>query len=297
MKVLSAVSFIAAALVASVSLAHTGTTECIPKNNLLIPESMNFSGITKEEFMDVLDKVEKVYAPIIEEHGATLDVVRSWDDDTVNAQAWQTGKTWHIEMFGGLARHEETTVDGMALVACHELGHHVGGMPRQTWASNEGQSDYYGSLKCLRKVWAKDDNQAIVAKLEIPKTVSDKCSSEHKNANDAAICMRGSLAGMALGRLLGSLGGQKMPKFETPDSKIVKKTNHAHPRAQCRLDTYFAGSVCKVEHTVDVSNTDAEVGVCSRKFGETAGVRPLCWFFDPAADANRKDEVRVSLVK
>ncbi len=295
MKVLSAVSIVVA-LVASVGMAHTGTTECIPKNNLLIPETQNFSGITKEEFMDVLDKVEKVYAPIIESFGATLDVVKSWDDDTVNAQAWQTGKTWHIEMFGGLARHKETTVDGMALVACHELGHHVGGLPRIQWASNEGQSDYYGSLKCLRKVWANDNNVEVVSNMEIPELVKEKCNSQFKSEGDAAICMRGSMAGMSLGRLLGSLGGQKMPKFETPDSKIVKKTNNNHPKAQCRLDTYFAGAACKVEHNIDVSNTDPEVGVCSRKFGENTGVRPLCWFFDPAADAKDKD-VLLTFVK
>lgn len=293
MKMLSAVSLVLA--LGSVSLAHTGTTECVPKNDLRISESFNLSGITKEEFEAVLDQVEKTYAPIVKEHGATLDVVRSWDDDTINAQAWQTGKTWHIEMFGGLARHKETTIDGMALVACHELGHHLGGVPRIQWASNEGQSDYFGSLKCLRKIWAKDSNEEIVSKLEIPETVTKKCSAEHKQANDIAICQRGAMAGMALGRLLGSLGGDKMPNFDTPDSKVVKKTNNNHPKAQCRLDTYYAGSVCKVDANIDVSDSDSEVGVCSRKFGETVGVRPLCWFFDSAADT--KNSVLLTLIQ
>ena len=34
-------------------------------------------------------------------------------------------------MFGGLAGHETITTDAFALVACHELGHHIGGAQRK----------------------------------------------------------------------------------------------------------------------------------------------------------------------
>lgn len=284
------------ALITTVSLAHENRAQCIPKNNLHIPISQNFSGITEEEFNTVMDRVEKIYNPIIESFGAKLNVVRSWKDDTVNAQAWQTGKTWNIEMFGGLARHKETTADGMMLVACHELGHHVGGLPKIQWASNEGQSDYYGSLKCLRKVWAEDNNVEIIANMEIPEIVAKQCETQLKGEEEQAICKRGAIAGMALGRLLGSLGGGKLPKFETPDAKVVKKTNNNHPAAQCRLDTYYAGAYCAADLKIDVSDTDAEVGVCSRKFGQLVGARPLCWYFDQFSEQGKDKENKNNLL-
>ena len=64
------------------------------------------------------------------------------------------------------------TVDGMALVACHEMGHHMGGAPKidgwygSSWATNEGGADYYGTLKCARRFFAGDDNASIVKTLD-----------------------------------------------------------------------------------------------------------------------------------
>ncbi|MDZ4662347.1 MAG: hypothetical protein SGJ18_12085 [Pseudomonadota bacterium] len=276
-------------LLATLSLLSSANAfkadQCIPKNNLHIPVGfVGGSGITEDQFNDLLDQVEKIYTPIFSGYGATFDLVRSWDDDTVNAQAWQTGKTWHIEMFGGLARHKETTADGMTLVACHEIGHHLGGGPKIAWASNEGQSDYFGSLKCLRKVWAKDDNEKIVSKAEIDPVAVETCEAYSKDANEVAICKRGAMAGMALGRLLSSLGGEDMPKFETPDSKVVKKTNNSHPAGQCRLDTYYRGSYCNVSSDIDVDidGDDFNLGVCSRKYkDQEPAARPLCWYAEP----------------
>lgn len=276
-------------LIATLSLVSTASAfkadQCIPKNNLHIPVGfVGGSGMTEEEFNNILDNIEKVYQPIFGGHGATLDIVRSWSDDTINAQAWHSGSTWHIEMFGGLARHKETTADGFALVACHEIGHHLGGPPRIGWASNEGQSDYYGSLKCLRKIWANDNNELIISKQKIDPVAAAACETYSKDTSDVAICKRGAMAGMSLGRLLSSLGGQEMPNFDTPDPKVVKKTNNNHPAGQCRLDTYFHGSFCEVVHTIDVDfdGRDFDLGVCSRKYKtQESAARPLCWYAEP----------------
>ena len=79
----------------------------IHSDNGQIQKSLN--GITEETFNEILDKVEDLYTPIIEEFGATLDVVRNWESGTVNAYARQVGTSWQISMFGGLARHETIT--------------------------------------------------------------------------------------------------------------------------------------------------------------------------------------------
>ena len=151
----------------------------LPENDLYIPSSVkSINGITKEEFDKAIDEVEHIYAPIVSSLGGNLQIERNWDDGTVNAYASQSGKTWKVAMFGGLARHATITKDAMALVVCHELGHHIGGAPKKgaaagtgggwwggqtsgsaiSWASNEGQADYFATLKCLRKTWINDNN-------------------------------------------------------------------------------------------------------------------------------------------
>lgn len=263
-----------------------GKTGFAPKNNLWIGETNSLSEMTEAEFNQVIDRVESIYTPIIEAKGKKFEIIRKWKDGTVNAYAQQSGKTWKVSMFGGLARHKEATVDGFALVLCHETGHHLGGAPkttslfgRSTWASNEGQSDYWGSMKCLRKFMEKDDNVGIVANLNVDPVVKERCEKTFTHENDVAMCIRGAYAGLALGNLLNSLSrSETRVKFDTPSKKVVSRTNMKHPPAQCRLDTYFSGSVCERDHYSDVDNVNADQGVCNRKQRDSSGIRPLCWF-------------------
>ena len=250
--------------------------EFAPEHNLKLPVSMNFSGTTEEEFNSALDKVELVYNPIFKDHNATFVVERSWTDETINAYAYQNDDRWIFSMFGGLARHKEVTKDSFTLVACHEVGHHLGGFPKSSWASNEGESDYYGTLKCLRRIWQDEDSIAVVAEMKIDEAAAVACEKQWSNANDAAVCKRSAMAGKSLARLLSQLGGDKtMPEFDTPDKTKTENTNDNHPAAQCRLDTYFAGSLCTVDFNQDVDEVDPTIGVCT--FGEIGG-RPSCWF-------------------
>ena len=266
-----------------------GKTGFMPENNLWITPGNSLTEMTEEEFDQIIDRIEEIYSPVVDSEGANLKIVRKWKDGTVNAYAQRQGNTWKVTMFGGMARHQFATNDGFALVVCHELGHHLGGAPKKSgwfgktmWASNEGQSDYWGSMKCLRKYMEKDDNAGIVANMDIPKVVSDKCRENFSNENDIAMCERGSMAGLALGKILNSLGrsGDEVD-FSTPSRSVVSSTDHNHPKAQCRLDTYFAGSVCERDHYSDVSNSDANQAVCNRAEEDKEGLRPLCWYKPP----------------
>lgn len=290
--VAASLSFAGLALACSMD----GKDGFLPENNLYIPESAKvLGGITEAEFNSIITKVETVYAPIVRNAGGNLKIERSWSDGTVNAYASQSGSTWMVKMFGGLARHNTITVDGMALVVCHEIGHHIGGAPKKggsggggwwggtggisSWASNEGQSDYFATLKCLRKVFVNDDNSAVVTTLNAPEKLVSSCNQATKgNKEDAALCIRTSMAGMSVSNLFAALGKLPDPKFETPDTKTVSKTDDNHPRAQCRLDTYFQGSLCDVSMNEDVSNSDEVKGTCHPSLGHTTGTRPLCWF-------------------
>ena len=265
-----------------------------PKNNLNIPVTgFADGGITLEQWTALFDKFEKIYSPIIAARGGTLQLNRLWEDGTVNANASQDGTTWTINMYGGLARYATATaamtVDGMALVVCHETGHHLGGAPKiggdaTFWASNEGAADYFGVLKCMRNMFAADDNTSIVSQMSVEPTIQKACGAQFQDAKDQAICMRTATAGILLGHILGELGQEAVPSVDTPDQSAVTETNDEHPAAQCRLDTYFQGANCKADVAVAQVGTDYHVGTCTAPTFKM-GLRPTCWFKPDDADS------------
>lgn len=261
-----------------------GQTGYLPENDLYISvNDKSANNMTEELFNEIIDHADKIYSPIVRSNGGRLRWSRNWSDGTVNASAQRTlFGTWRVNMYGGLARHQLVTPDAFALVVCHELGHHLAGAPTNSfpnsWASVEGQSDYYGTLKCFRRLYESDNNQEIIAKMDVPKTVSEKCADSFSLENDIALCVRGSMAGLSLARLLGSLRGNSNVDFDTPDTNIVDSTDSRHPAGQCRLDTYFQGAICSVGLDEDVSNSDLLAGTCNRVQNDKNGVRPLCWF-------------------
>jgi hypothetical protein len=236
--------------------------------------------------------MEEIYTSIFkDDYNADLVIERDWEDGTVNAYAQQNGNKWIVKMFGGLARHPETTLDGFRAVICHEIGHHIAGAPKKkswygtTWASNEGQSDYYATTKCLRKLYLKEKHLAETLQIysDIKNTDEEKlakkeCDSVYKDINDKAVCYRSSLAGKSLARLLGSLRGNSNVKYSTPDTNVVSTTNHNHPAAQCRLDTYFQGALCINDHDKLADENDVRLGYCTVSEGYKIGNRPQCWY-------------------
>lgn len=282
---------------ASVGHDHELCEGFVPENTLKIPVGKRhfFStkpnlngGLTEAQFNAVIDRAEKLYGPVVQKEGGTLKVNRRWSDPTVNASAQRMGTTYVVNMYGGLARHAATTEEGFALVVCHELGHHIGGAPKiagwygDDWASNEGGSDYFATLKCLRNFFAEDDNEAIIANATIDPFAKETCEKQFTTREDQLICLRNSLAAESVAYLFMDLRKEaKKPMFNTPDSKVAARMDDNHPATQCRMDTYFAGAICNVDKTVPVSNTSFADGACMKETHEQ-GARPLCWFFPNA---------------
>lgn len=257
----------------------------LPKNDLYIPvhSKLNKSGVTEKDFNDVLDKVERLYSPIIQNYGGSLKIERLWQDGTVNASALRRGSTYVIKMYGGLARHHTITRDAFALVACHEIGHHIGGVPRysnagSTWASVEGQSDYFATTKCLKKLFENDDNETIISQMVIDPTAKQHCEQTHSNYQEQLLCQRIAMAGFSSASLFADSQNRNLPKFDTPDPSTVNTTYESHPEYQCRLDTYFQGALCTVDKNLEIGQNDPNVGTCNRVEQHPNGLRPLCWF-------------------
>ncbi len=283
MKFLTALIFTLTLSGSVIACTEDGKGGFLPENDLSIPaDSKNLTGISQNEFNAVIDKLEAIYAPIVAEMGGKLTINRKWEDATVNANATRLGG-WMVNMYGGLARHPSITSDGFALVLCHEIGHHLGGAPKvrnlfNRWASNEGQADYFATLKCLRQAFLNDDNASIVRTLNAPATLVNACAKAWTNKDDRNICVRNGMAGASVAGLFAALRNQAEAKFETPDTNVVRKTDDAHPAHQCRLDTYLQGALCEKSFNEEVSQKDEVKGTCHGSTGHKAGLRPLCWF-------------------
>ncbi len=278
-KMMSALCIALIATSAALACTHDGKNGIFPENNLWIPVGQGKDSATEQEFMAAIDKMTKQYSPVFEAQGRSLKIFPKWDDGTVNAYAKRNGRVSEIYMFGGLARHELVTKDAFMLVICHEMGHHLGGFPKSSdWASNEGQSDYFATLKCAREVWKDEPNMNFNAFLEVPEVVRTSCQKGFTKPEEIGLCARAAMAGKALGDTLASLGKQKPTDFTTPDTNVVSRTNNEHPAGQCRTDTYFAGAVCPVSKDAPLSDTDAKAGTCEQTAGADFGVRPLCWY-------------------
>lgn len=283
MKFLTVLALTLAVSGTALACSEDGKEGFLPENNLYIPAGVKTTGgITEAQFNAVIDKVEAIYSPIVSSMGGKLTINRKWEDGTVNANATRLGG-WQVNMYGGLARHQKITPDGFALVLCHEIGHHLGGAPKvgnflNKWASNEGQSDYFATLKCLRKTFLNDNNSLVVRKLNAPKALVDACAKAWPNKADRSICVRNGMAGVSVAGLFASLRNAPEANFETPDARIVTKTDDAHPAHQCRLDTYLQGALCEASFNEDVSQKDEVQATCHGTLGHTVGLRPLCWF-------------------
>ncbi|MCC6277374.1 MAG: M48 family metalloprotease [Oligoflexia bacterium] len=284
----------------------------LPDNNLhLFDNYMLVNDPVKErQFNEIIDHIIEMWKPLAQANGATLVAEKRWNDPTVNAYAQQSGSTWKVTMFGGLFRRPEVTPDAFALVVCHELGHHFAGYAfygHDDWASSEGQSDYWATQVCGRKIFEKtySGNSKYRFNLNtgrmVPPYVQERCNATWKDSPSQDRCYRLAAAGLSLATLLGKLGSNPAPKFETPDQSRVSKTVPSHPKAQCRLDTYFYGALCPINlpdlrlipgkgapggnNSIQAQRVAAEVS-CMESKGFKIGQRPACWFGELKGDAD-----------
>jgi hypothetical protein len=242
----------------------------------------------EETFNLIVKRIEDLYSPTVKSLGADLTINKLWNDPTRNANAEKLDKKWVVNVYGGMFRHKDMTEDGFALVVCHEVGHLLGGAPflnNQVFdLSVEGQADYWGSAICLKKYFNEFPEDNIHLKPSIAKT---KCDSEFVNdEHEKNNCYRGVLAGFSLATFLAHNDGTKeIDTNESASGIKLKYTYQDHPEAQCRMDTYLAGTLCTVPDTTDAFEekllqdklvTDL---LCQNdQTGQFEDKRPTCWY-------------------
>lgn len=249
------------------------------------------AAIGEAQYRRSLAKVTRIMEPQVRKHGLELAWNTDWKNDEFVAQVEQPDPAYPnrrtVSLSGGMGRSKFMNVDSFELIACHELGHVIGGAPK-FWFSGEwkwleafsleGESDYFATLQCAKLIWRNDDNVAIIRDLDTSDEASRQCRQVYSNAQDAALCIRSVHAGVV--NMLVIMDEYRsddwgpVPDLNKYDPAKVEWTYQLHPKAQCRVDTYVAGALCDRDPRKILSDTDWNLGKCARGLG----ARPRCWF-------------------
>lgn len=266
---------------------NSGCHGFTPENDIRIPVNATAtSGISEADVREIADVLYDLYAKDFQDLQRSFAFNIQWNDDSFNAYTNLYRGRAQIVITGGMIRHPLISKDGIALVLCHEIGHHLAGKPTHrfrvffpSWAAAEGQADYFSTLKCMRKYLLTMDDNAI-NETDLPDSIKNQCLSSFKSKELQTLCIRSMMAGQTMATVLNSIKKEPLPNlsFENPDPTIVKKTFTKHPNPQCRLDTYLAGGICDISHTDNIDIKEDHVAQCVRRRGFTKGVRPLCWY-------------------
>lgn len=278
-------------------------TDFNPSASLIDVKSMNdpLRSVTDEEvkrfvdhFRAPLTTIFSFYKPIFQKQGRSFSIELLHNVTSIpvySALVTNINPNVVIPMieFGFAMQPEFGNGDGLILSLCHEIGHALGGYPlvpqsnEVVYASGEGQSDYYASLACARKVWTDDLdlNQKVRRDAETsePKAVTI-CTDAWTSPADQNLCVRSLLAGKAVMNILAKKSGDQEPSFDSSNSEEVNTTRTGYPSIQCRLDTIVQGAICQRPYDfTKVAKEKADIASNSCVQGrDRIGARPRCWF-------------------
>lgn len=193
------------------------------------------NGYKEERFHKVLDVIQDTYGPLVKNEGGELHLLIDWSDGAVNMWAFRYGDEYWLEIPGGMARYHLIIEEAFLTSLCHELGHLLGGAPRNGQISYEGQADYYATRVCIRKLLkalAPDKD------VEIDSDVELACASATEKT---PFCERAMQGAKSLSSYYAELEKSPFPQITSPSQANASETFSQHPPAQCRLDTFVAG--------------------------------------------------------
>ncbi len=188
----------------------------------ITPEMAPDTQIGIVDFYNVPVKVISLFSDSLKKIQANVVLDAQWESPYFGAGIAYYDNYFYMRIFGGTTRVEGMSLDAYAALACHELGHIIGGAPYQTilgaeWSSSEGQADFFAASVCLPKYFLQ------------------------KNIPASAIASLVEKAGYEMLNSVAPYGSQKeLPilrhtplSFQTPETLI-----NLYPSLQCRYETF-----------------------------------------------------------
>lgn len=164
-----------------------------------------------------------------------------------------------VRLNAGLLLGREIDEDVVALVACHELGHHFGGEPafENPPFAFEGQADFYSTQECFPFWVSRSESPA-----RVPGQAVEYCRTALGRTD--VLCARTLGASLKLTRVVAARKRLPVTELAAFDANVASATLIEHPAPQCRLDTFKSGFITRA---IDGAQVESN--------------RPACWFAPP----------------
>jgi hypothetical protein len=209
------------------------------------------SAMNRETFEHINHLIIDTYAPVVaHKYRALLELNELWQGfggafRVDSAQKPLGEARFIITLTGNIPQNKHMNAYGYAIVACHEIGHIVGGPPYQSrslsrWSSKEGQADYYATNVCMwHYVEHSDKPKDIISYDESMTLCSIFYGDDPDKAENCKLIMSGIIA---FKDYFNSTTSKKNPvSLSRFDNTVVEETLDKYPSNQCRLDTMVAG--------------------------------------------------------
>lgn len=221
-----------------------------------------FAGISimsPRSYLGVQD-LEDVVQWMNRDFGGEVDARVDYEAMAFNGSAGMDGNRKIVTLNLGLILHPKISKDVIALIGCHELGHHLAGAPlssKQFQFSVEGQADYFAPQGCFDK-WL---DAKVLSSYTIRSEVTKYCQAfSPRTSPRFDRCTRAIEAAVRLSEIFADKKrSPQLPDLFAVEQIEVSTTIEAHASPQCRLDTFKAGYISHI---------------WSKK------PRPRCWFRD-----------------
>ncbi len=114
------------------------------------------SQINEKDFYFIPVKIYSLFQLELNLLSSPLAFDLNWKSPYFGAGVSHYQNQFKLMILGGTTRIESLTPEAYAALVCHEIGHLIGGHPLQTisgasWASAEGQADFFAASVCLPK--------------------------------------------------------------------------------------------------------------------------------------------------
>lgn len=212
---------------------------------------VSFSGLSEikeSDFNDINQAILNIYRPILAENGEKVELKELFQGFGGAFKVDSTLKYWGenliiITLTGAVPKNPAINVEGYAIVACHEMGHILGGEPRQKsklskWSSVEGQADYFATSLCMWQLMKAMPKDGV--------SIEPLCAAQFNGAKKVADCSR-ILSGIKalVSYFNASQTTAKSISIDQKDLSKVSYTLQKYPSPQCRVDTWMAGLLGK----------------------------------------------------
>lgn len=210
----------------------------------------NQSGLQKSEIEQLIRILDLKFGSRITNSSKAWYSDFDWERPHLAAGSNDYEGNFTVLMWGGILRAKAMNFGSAAALFCHELGHKLGGEPRQIfqnevhWSSAEGQSDHFAATQCLPQVY--DELKARSPekiKSQKPEPIAQKICSR---AADPRKCQWIATSGIDLMQSLQLHFDLDIP-IQNPDltapEKVAKTLHTQYPTYACRMDIFKFGAL------------------------------------------------------